>query len=164
MTSSDGSFYLPACVYVCVIYMCIYREQCLSYFTFEGWNNLSGTVFPRVLYLFIFFLCLYFWIILCFVCLCVVLQLKFLYHVLNLVISSICQAHTTGVSSRFKPDWFLPTLGGAIWCGCLIKDYLAFRVQHLDGYVSVFQEGTTVPVKKDIQGEANGAAEQLWTS
>lgn len=43
----------------------------------------------------------------------------------------------------------------------MIKDYLAFRVQHLDGYVSVFQEGTTVPVKKDIQGEANGAAEQL---
>lgn len=36
----------------CVFYMCIYREQCLSYFT-EGWNNLSGTVFPRVLYLFI---------------------------------------------------------------------------------------------------------------
>lgn len=33
MTSSDGSFCLPVCVCVCVFYMCIYREQCLSYFT-----------------------------------------------------------------------------------------------------------------------------------
>lgn len=49
MENSDGRFCLPACVIVCEFYMCIYREQCLSYFT-EGWNNLSGTVFPKVLY------------------------------------------------------------------------------------------------------------------
>lgn len=35
------------------LYSCIYREQCLSYFT-ERWNDLSGAVFPRVLYFYIF--------------------------------------------------------------------------------------------------------------
>lgn len=152
-------------VCMCVLFTCVFIGSSVSHISLlKGGTTYREQCFPEF-YTYLFFFCVFiFGLLLCFVCLCVVLQLKFLYHVLNLVISCICQAHTTGVSSRFKPDWFLPTLGGAIWCGCLIKDYLAFRVQHLDGYVSVFQEGTTVPVKKDIQGEANGAAEQLWTS
>lgn len=57
MSSVEGSFCLP--VYVCV---CVYREQCLSYFT-EGWSNLSGTVFPRDFYEFNCFFCCYFLIL-----------------------------------------------------------------------------------------------------
>lgn len=45
-----GSTLPSAC---CFLYSCIYREQCLSYFT-ERWNDLSGAVFPRVLYFYIF--------------------------------------------------------------------------------------------------------------
>lgn len=88
MTSSDGSFCLPVCVFV--FYMCIYREQCLSYFTWKGGTTYWGQCFPEFYtYLFVFVslfldgVCLY--ACMC-VCMCVgtVLQLAFLYHALSL--------------------------------------------------------------------------------
>lgn len=60
MTRSDGSFCLPVCD--CVFYsVCVFIESSVSHISLKEWNNLSGTVFPRVLYLKYSF-CLYFWI------------------------------------------------------------------------------------------------------
>lgn len=54
MISSDGSFCLPVCVL-----QCVFIESSVSHISLKEWNNLSGTVFPRVLYLKYLF-CLYF--------------------------------------------------------------------------------------------------------
>lgn len=52
MTSIDGSFCLPVCVFVCVCFTArVFIGSSVSHISLEGWNNLSGTVFPRVLYL-----------------------------------------------------------------------------------------------------------------
>lgn len=76
------------CVCFCVLH--VYLSGAVSLiFHLEGWNNLSGTVFPRVLYLFICF-CVFIFgrcLSVCVhVCMCVgtVLQLAFLYHALSL--------------------------------------------------------------------------------
>lgn len=42
------------CVCVCAsdfFFVCVFIESSVSHISLEGWNNLSGTVFPRVLYL-----------------------------------------------------------------------------------------------------------------
>lgn len=49
MTTSDGSFCLPFSV--CLFVVCVFIGSSASHISLQGWNSLSGTVFPRVLYL-----------------------------------------------------------------------------------------------------------------
>lgn len=54
-----------------MFFLCVFIESSVSHISLEGWNNLSGTVFPRVLYLtYLFVLSLFFWIILLCVFVC----------------------------------------------------------------------------------------------
>lgn len=55
------------CVFLC--FTCVFIGSSVSHISLEGWNNLSGTVFPRVLYLFICF-CVFIFGLRLFVCLC----------------------------------------------------------------------------------------------
>lgn len=61
--NSDGRF-LPTIV--CDFCTCVFIESSVSHISLAGWNNLSGTVFPRVLYLTYLFV-----LFLDYVCVCV---------------------------------------------------------------------------------------------
>lgn len=71
MTCSDGSFCLPAFVSFLLLFLCecscVFIGSSASHISLDGWNNLSGTVFPQgFIRIYLFFL-LYF----DYVCVCV---------------------------------------------------------------------------------------------
>lgn len=64
MTCSDGSFCLPAFVSFLLLFLCecscVFIGSSASHISLDGWNNLSGTVFPQgFIRIYLFFL-LYF--------------------------------------------------------------------------------------------------------
>lgn len=91
-------------------FTCVFIGSSVSHISLEGWNILSGTVFPRVLYLFGFF-CLYFWI----VC---VFKVRFLLHALTSesVRFLVCYLHTNPL---YKPQQL-----------CLHETYFPFTACH----------------------------------
>ena len=103
------------CVFVCmcVLFTCVFIGSSVSHISLlKGGTTYREQCFPEFYtYLFVFVSLFLDSAVFC-ASVCVVLQLKFLYHVLNLRISCICQAHATGVLRRLKPDSFLPTIGG----------------------------------------------------
>lgn len=95
MTSSDGSFFLP--VYVC-FYMCIYREQCLSYFTLRVEQLIGDSVSQS--FIFDVFIC--FVLILLGFCVCV-WRCLFSHFCLDFGIYDLPAAEFLGLTS--KPLW-----------------------------------------------------------